>query len=106
MSKYDDSYDDDVEADDLLPASERKAEAPPLPKGTHIEPAESEVPPPHIPSAPAQQQPSKHSGAGGSMAENAPEGSALSPHFPPASTPDSTLTRAKPNRGDFGAGIF
>ena len=106
VSRYDDTYDDDVDAADLLPDSEHKAAPPPMPKGTHIEPGESEVPPPHIPSAPPQ-QPSKHSGAaGGSAPQNAPEGSALSPHFPPASAPDSNLTRVKPHRGDFGAGIF
>ncbi|MEX2027171.1 MAG: SpoVG family protein, partial [Pirellulaceae bacterium] len=52
VSRYDDAYDDDVDAADYLP-DDRKAAPPPLPKGSHIEPAESEVPPPHI--APSEQ---------------------------------------------------
>jgi stage V sporulation protein G len=103
VSRYDDAYDDDVDAADLLPESERRSQAPPLPKGTHIEPAESEVPPPHI--APSQ-QPGKTTppaGGAGPTAEGlSTEETRVSSSEPRAAAPG----RAGGSRGEFGAGIF
>ena len=96
VSRYDDAYDDDVDAGDYLP-DERKA-APPLPKGTHIEPAEGDVPPPHI--APAEQQQPR---GGSSKSDAGKGGSAPPPHMSGGSEP--SLRRGM-GREDFGAGIF
>jgi stage V sporulation protein G len=105
VSRYDDAYEDDVDAADLLPESERKPQAPPLPKGTHIEPAESEVPPPHIAPSP---QPGKSAGPAGS-GEAGPRaaGNATAISQAGGSPPrDVDATRPAGNRGEFGAGIF
>src|SRR3954464_6243989 len=53
MSRYDDDYDDDV--DPAIYPEERRPAVPQMPAGSHAEPAQPEVPPPHI-SAPAASQ--------------------------------------------------
>jgi stage V sporulation protein G len=99
VSRYDDAYDDDVDAADYLP-DDRKSAVPPLPKGRHIEPAESEVPPPHI--APAE-QPRKSSGPSNTEGSG---GTAPPPHMSSDGGSDAPVTRSLTGRGDFGAGIF
>jgi stage V sporulation protein G len=106
VSRYDDAYDDDVDAADYLP-QERRPATPPLPKGTHIEPAESEVPPPHVlPPAPgtAAPQPDRRGEAEGRL----DSGVGSIPSIPQIS--GSTLpgdeSRAPGGRREFGAGIF
>jgi stage V sporulation protein G len=99
VSRYDDAYDDDVDAADYLPEERRSAPAS-LPKGTHIEPAEREVPPPHISSA---EETRKSSGPTSSESSG---GTAPPPHMSREGWPDPPATRSVPGRGDFGAGIF
>ena len=98
VSRYDDAYDDDVDAADFLP-DERKG-VPPLPKGTHIEPAAGEVPPPHI--APAEQEQPKS----GSPKSDAGKGGTPPPHMSGGSGPNDLSVRRATGREDFGAGIF
>lgn len=105
VSRYDDAYEDDLDAADLL-AQERKATAtlPSLPKGTHIEPAESEVPPPHIAPAP---QTGKNVGPASQNTSRPPESSLPQPHLGGGSgMAEATPPQAKNHRGEFGAGIF
>jgi stage V sporulation protein G len=116
VSKYDDDYDDDVDAASLLPPEETRVPAvPPLPPGTQVQPAQMQPPPPHIlPAAqPASGPPSPgHSSGGGphfgqspsqreaSKQETTPREAAPRENPPPQAPPKS-----KP-KGDFGAGIF
>ena len=101
VSRYDDAYDDDVDGADYLP-DERKAAAPPLPKGSHIEPGEREVPAPHI--TPAE-QPQRNIAS-----ENEPGSGSGGPGRPhmnsESSGPITGASRPISGRGDFGAGIF
>lgn len=99
VSRYDDAYDDDVDAADYLP-DERKPAPPPLPKGSHIEPAESEVPPPHIQSPMARPERDIERGDEGGKAGNG--GS----HPAPRASGSNVDARLLPGRGEFGAGIF
>jgi stage V sporulation protein G len=88
VSKYDDDYDDDVVAADLIPPGTSDARHPPLPSGTQIQPAESEIRPPHMLPAP-QLQPgpqTPHSGLAKENRENTP--------------------KPKPKNDSFGEGIF
>jgi hypothetical protein len=100
VTRYDDAYEDDVDAADRLPETERKPAPPPLPKGTHIEPAESEVPPPHIGHEPRTATNPK-----------TPEGPELRSHpnepthTPPGPARDGEL-QLKLGKGEFGAGNF
>jgi stage V sporulation protein G len=97
-SRYDEDYDDDVDAASLLAEERRQATiAPPLPAGSHAQPPQTQPPPPHIVPAPAA-QPGGTSSSGG-------------PHFttpPPRETAKeaSDPPKKQPPRGDFGAGIF
>lgn len=99
VSRYDDAYEDDVDAADLI-AQERKRPAAPLPKGTHIEPAESDIPPPHISSP----QPDKSAGLQGGS-DPSSSGTPPPPHHPPG---PQAAERPRPlnGRGEFGSGIF
>ena len=99
VSRYDDAYDDDVDAADYMP-DERKAAVPPLPKGSHIEPAEAEVPPPHI--SPAEQPRTK----GGPAAGEASGSAAPPPHMGGSGNPNFPGPRPAAGRDEFGAGIF
>ena len=99
VSRYDDAYDDDVDAADYLP-EERRSPPASLPKGTHIEPAEREVPAPHISSA---EEPRKSSGPTSSESSG---GTAPPPHMSRGGWQDVPAPRSIPGRGDFGAGIF
>jgi stage V sporulation protein G len=101
VSRYDDAYDDDVDAADYLP-DERKP-APTLPKGTHIEPAEGDVPRPHI--APSEQPRTGGNRTGG---ESSAGGTGTPPPHMSGGSGAGTASppRTLAGRGDFGAGIF
>ena len=97
VSRYDDEYDDDVDAASLLPPEEARGPAP-----------GASVPPPHItPSpSPATGAPGGQRAAGGSSGSGGP-------HFsnPPQSRENvgegkEQPNKPKSNRDDFGAGIF
>lgn len=120
VSKYDDDYDDDVDAATLLPPEPtRQSFGPSLPPGTHVQPAQTQPPAPHILPAP---QPAAESGP----AHSGPSSTTGGPHFGQApsqrelpvresakqeaaprenSSPSNPANKPKP-KGDFGAGIF
>jgi stage V sporulation protein G len=119
VSRYDDDYDDDVDAATLLPPEPaRQPAAPPLPPGTQVQPAQSQPPAPHI--LPAAQPAGGAQPAAGKQAPAQGPSSTGGPHFgqapsqregakpEPASRenlPQSAPKQNKP-KGDFGAGIF
>lgn len=86
VSKYDDDYDDDVDAADIAPPPE--ARQPALPPHTHIQPAESEIRAPHMlpqPAPPPSGPQTPHSGLAKEQREN---------------------TNKPKKNGGFGEGIF
>jgi stage V sporulation protein G len=101
VSRYDDDYDDDIDASTYAPPEETQPApaAPPAPlaTGAHAEPGQRQPPPPHIlpPPPPGESTTS----AGG-------------PHFthPPqregTKEAKENLPKKQPPRGEFGAGIF
>lgn len=103
VSKYDDDYDDDVDAASLVAPEEARAVPPPQPA------RQAGPPPPHI--VPKESTPATSSGAA------APPGAPEGPHFPtgPSSTgaaqretskdAKDQANKDKP-RGNFGAGVF
>jgi stage V sporulation protein G len=98
VSRYEDEYDDDVDAASLIPQEEVRPAMPPLPAGAQIQPPQAQPNPPHI-------QPAPEPAAG--------PGSSGGPHFttpPPGHTESKeskeSAAKSKPGRGDFGAGIF
>lgn len=88
VSRYDDDYDDDVDAADIAPPAAAEPRQPALPPGTQIQPAENEIRPPHV--LPAPQPPSgpqtPHSGLAKEQREN--------------------IQKPKPKNDNFGEGIF
>jgi hypothetical protein len=104
VSRYDEDYDDDVDVGTYTSAAKEPRPATAMPqeseKGTAavIEPAQTAPPPPHI--APAPQSPSPPPAAPGGP-HGSPPGATTSPR-PSAPAPPPK----KPNKGDFGAGIF
>jgi len=83
VSKYDDDYDDDIDAADIAPPDSRHAAAhsqqppahpqhPTLPPNTHIQPAENEIRAPHIlpPATPPPGPQTPHSGLAKEQREN------------------------------------
>jgi stage V sporulation protein G len=102
VSRYDDDYDDDIDAATYAPHEEARTNpappvAPALPPGAHAEPAAPHPPPPHILPPPL---PGSGSTAGGG------------PHFPPAPQREGAketrdnLPKKQPPKGEFGAGVF
>ncbi|MDX1946227.1 MAG: SpoVG family protein [Pirellulaceae bacterium] len=100
-SRYDDDYDDDIDATTLLPPEAARPSA--GPPHTQIQPAQLQVPAPHILPAPP---PAPSPAAAGSLG---------GPHFLNSPVRENKETRepakegeskVKPQRGDFGAGIF
>jgi stage V sporulation protein G len=98
VSRYEDDYDDDVDTASLLPQEEAGPAAAQLPSGMQAQPAQLQPPAPHIlPPAPAPSGPVSTGG----------------PHFlhPPPTREEvkesnEPLPKAKPDKGDFGAGVF
>ena len=119
VSKYDDDYDDDVDAASLLPPeSGRPLQVPPMPPGTQVQPAQTQPPAPHILPAP---QPAGNSPSAGPSStggphfgqapmQREPAGEAAKPEAAPRETPRPPEPPANPSKpkpkGDFGAGIF
>lgn len=90
VSKYDDDYDDDVDAADLTPPPESRqvSAQPALPPHTQIQPAENEIRPPHMlpqPAPPPSGPQTPHSGLAQEQREN---------------------TNKPKKNGGFGEGIF
>ena len=122
VSRYDDDYDDDVDAATLLPPEPaRPAATPPLPPGTQVQPAQLQPPPPHIlPVAqpavepgPSNSGPSStggpHFGQAPSQREGASRENAkpeAAPHEGPRENPPSATSKQNKPKNDFGAGIF
>lgn len=103
VSRYDEDYDDDIDVGTY--ASPAKEQRPPTAapagaeKGTAavLEPAQAAPPPPHItPSPPSAPPPAAPGGA-----QLPPPASSAPPRAPAPAPPGK-----KPNKGDFGAGIF
>jgi stage V sporulation protein G len=103
VSRYDEDYDDDVDAATYTTEEAHGAAAPhipapaaPQPAKTHTEPAQSHPPPPHIlPAQPAGGAPS----TGGPHFTQAPQREG-------AGESKENLPKKQPPRGEFGAGIF
>jgi stage V sporulation protein G len=87
VSKYDDDYDDDVDAADLTPHAAAEQRHPPLPPGTQIQPAENEIRAPHI------------------LPPAAPPAGPQTPHSGLAKEQRDSTTKPKPKNG-FGDGVF
>jgi stage V sporulation protein G len=105
VSRYDDDYDDDVDAATLLPQEEQRPPSAPLPAGAQIRPPETQPPPPHIQPAHTAEKAAPPPSGGGTTG---------GPHFgaaPPErerrenADRDNTSPKQRP-KGDFGAGIF
>lgn len=103
VSRYDEDYDDDIDTASLIPQDDLRSSAPPLPPGAQIQPAQTQLPAPHIlpapPPTPNQTAPGQASTGG--------------PHFTTPPIPREGVkeaseqsSKSKANRGDFGAGIF
>jgi stage V sporulation protein G len=134
VSRYDEEYDDDIDPTTLLPHEERRvATGAPLPAGSHLQPAQSQPPPPHISvpqpavggvaesgpaesgsmggphfgAAPSQREPAQHENAN----REAPGPTAQPPQpsreesGPRNAGRDTGPGKPKP-KGDFGAGVF
>jgi stage V sporulation protein G len=114
-SRYDDDYDDDI--DPVAYTEERRA-APPMPAGSHVEPARTEIPPPHMPSPQGTSSSPPSAPRERSSDPPAPtqpprsESPIPAPHSPPASsrekaTEEPQRDQAPPPKGrNFGEGIF
>jgi len=117
MSRYDDDYDDDI--DPVAYTEERRGTPAGMPAGSHVEPAQKEVPAPHI-SAPQVSSPPP-SQAGIQQSPARPESAIPGPHIPPASSRETVKEEAKrepaataapappptpPKGKGFGEGIF
>jgi stage V sporulation protein G len=99
VSRYDDEYDDDIDAETYVAQEEggaRSAPAPGPPLSQQTEPGQSQPPPPHIlpPGAP-----------GSSISTGGPHFTAP-PQRPPAREPKSSQPKKQPPRSEFGEGVF
>jgi stage V sporulation protein G len=117
MSRYDDDYDDDI--DPVAYTEERRGTPTGMPAGSHVEPAQKEVPAPHISAPQVSSPPPSQSGIQQSPAR--PESAIPGPHIPPASSRETVKEEAKrepaasaapappptpPKGKGFGEGIF
>ena len=106
VSRYDDEYDDDVDAAGL----EVEAGQPGRASRTQVQPAQTQPPAPHI--LPTQQPAAGATGSApaADTAGSETSGPPAGPHFaqPPAPREAAKESQQKPktNKGDFGAGIF
>ena len=105
VSRYDDDYDDDVDAATLLPQEERRAAAAPTAPGAQIQPAQPQPPPPHIV---PKQQPATGESASGEATTPSQGGPHFTNPMPKTETVrESPATQPKKKPGsDFGAGVF
>ena len=117
MSRYDDDYDDDI--DPVAYTEERRGTPAGMPAGSHVEPAQKDIPAPHI--AAPQVDSSTHSPMGVQQAPAGTESAIPGPHIPPASSRGTIREESKrevtssatpaastplPKRQGFGEGIF
>jgi stage V sporulation protein G len=102
-SRYDEDYDDDIDAASLVEQQQRRAApaAPPapLPSGSQVQPPQLQPPPPHVLPAPAAPPP-------GSTTSGGPHFTHPPPPREPAKEAPPSAPKKQPPRGDFGAGIF
>jgi len=100
VSRYDEDYDDDIDAATYAAPDEAHAAPPPptaMPTKAPAEPSQAQLPPPHILPPPSSSAPRPSSGG---------------PHFTTSPQPETTkesrdsLPKKQPPRGEFGAGIF
>jgi len=110
VSRYDEDYDDDVDPASLI-AEQRRTSPPPMPAGTHLEPAETHIRPPHM-------LPAKEPAANKPPETPRPAaGPVPAPHIAPREQQpkESSLQQSQPREdaaqppkknGDFGAGVF
>jgi stage V sporulation protein G len=97
VSRYDDDYDDDVDAATLAPHEPARPQA--APSAPHRQPSAS-PPPPHMLPAPA-------AGEHGPPSTGGPHFTGPStPHREPPKETSEQTPKHKPPRGEFGAGIF
>jgi stage V sporulation protein G len=94
VSRYDDEYDDDVDPSTLVPDQHATGGSAAT---TEIQPAQHQVPPPHIS---PQESADQESPAGGPHFKERPANKSA---VEPAKAPEPSKTKPK---GDFGAGIF
>lgn len=100
VSKYDDDYDDDIDAATYAPPEQAHAgPAPPaeLVPGVFAQPGQSQPPPPHI-------LPQAHPG-GGTPSTGGPHFTS-SPQREGVKEAKDDIPKKQPPRGEFGAGIF
>jgi stage V sporulation protein G len=99
VSRYDDEYDDDVDAAIFVQPDEAHggASAPPLPAGSQAQPPQTQPPPPHIAPPPPP--------GGQVIPSGGPHFTHPPPHAPPQEQKEQP-TKRQPPRGEFGAGIF
>jgi stage V sporulation protein G len=117
MSRYDDDYDDDI--DPVAYTEERRGTPAGMPAGSHVEPAQKEVPAPHISAPQVSSPPPSQSGI--QQSPSRPESAIPGPHIPPASSRETMKEEAKrepaataapappptpPKGKGFGEGIF
>ena len=117
MSRYDDDYDDDI--DPVAYTEERRGTPAGMPAGSHVEPAQKEVPAPHISATQVPSPPPSQLGV--QQAPAKPDSAIPGPHIPPASSratvkeevnrePSTPATPAPPTSSPkgkgFGEGIF
>ena len=114
-SRYDDDYDDDVDAATLV-AEQRRAPVPappmpPMPAGSHVEPGETAVRPPHMPApappAPAPSPSPAQARDASPGADRPAPGPVPAPHAPPRHEQAKGSAPKPPKKGgEFGAGVF
>jgi stage V sporulation protein G len=99
VSRYDEDYDDDVDAASIVQTEEPRPTAPAQrPAATQIEPAQPQPPPPHIPTAP---QPT-----GSTPSTGGPHFTTPQREREPAREAAKEGQQKQRPKGDFGAGIF
>lgn len=100
VSRYEDNYDDDIDAAAYVATDDAHRSPPPpaaMPPGVHAQPAQSQPPPPHI--LPPPQPGSGTHSMGGPHFNTLPEHETA--HEATENSP-----KKQPPRGEFGAGIF
>jgi stage V sporulation protein G len=101
MSRYDEDYDDDVDAATLVAQEPRQATGQPMAPAPAPQPF---VPPPHmLPAAPPAGSPTS---PGSTSAPGGPHFTSPPPQREPARATPDLASKKQPPRGDFGAGIF
>jgi stage V sporulation protein G len=98
VSRYEDEYDDDVDAASLVPQEEARPAMPPLPAGAQIQPPQPQPNPPHIQPAPEP--------TAGPVSSGGPHFTTPQPGHLESKESKESAAKNRPGKGDFGAGIF